>query len=231
MSITERKDKEDRTHIHVLTCGYGLAFLVELSQGLLLIDSGSPGHHGRVLAKMRMLRRSDLKAIWITHAHYDHYGSARALRELTGAPIGVHSADAQYLENGQSPLGSSRRYGFLLCLALPLVNGISPLPATIPDFTLADGETLERFGLDATVVHTPGHTPGHTSISLANGIAFTGDLIAGVARKRLQYLVATDWEQLPGSLARLQARQPDWVYTGHSPRPIPGRVLQAIKAG
>jgi hydroxyacylglutathione hydrolase len=216
--------------IHLLNCGLGLAFLIELPQGLFLIDSGSPGQHGRVLAKMKALGRSDLKMIWITHAHYDHYGSAAALRELTGAQIGVHPADAQNLEKGQSPLGTTRRYGFLLRLALPLVNRVKPLPATAPDFTLEDGETLERFGLDATVLHTPGHTPGHTSLLLPGGIAFAGDLIAGVPKKRVQYLVATDWSQLPASLARLQAIRPEWVYSGHSNQPMPGIVFQQIKA-
>jgi hydroxyacylglutathione hydrolase len=217
--------------IHRLSCGLGNAFLIDFPQGLLLIDSGSPGQHGRVLAKMKALGRRDLKVIWITHAHYDHYGSAKALRELTGAQIGVHPADAQYLEQGQSPLGTTRRYGFFLQLALPLVNRVKPLPATPPDFTLEDGETLEGFGLDATVLHTPGHTPGHTSLLLPEGIAFAGDLIAGVPKKRVQYLVATDWSQLPGSLARLQAVQPEWVYSGHSKQPMPGKVFQQIKAG
>jgi glyoxylase-like metal-dependent hydrolase (beta-lactamase superfamily II) len=49
---------------------------------------------------MKELGRTDLKAIWITHAHYDHYGSAATLRRATGARIGVHPADANYLVRG-----------------------------------------------------------------------------------------------------------------------------------
>jgi hydroxyacylglutathione hydrolase len=217
--------------IHPLKCGFGMAFLIEAPQGLYLCDSGSPGQQDHVLAKMKALGRSDLKAIWITHAHYDHYGSAAALRELTGAQIGVHPADAHSLLIGQSPLGIPHAYGSILTRILPLVNRLRPLPATPPDFTLEDGETLERFGWDATVLHTPGHTPGHTCLLLSGGIAFGADLIAGVPKKRVQYLVATDWSQLPGSLARLQAAQPEWVYSGHSIQPMPGSIFQQIKAG
>jgi len=65
---------------------------------------------------------------------------------------------------------------------------------------------------------------------LSEGIAFAGDLVAGVPKKRLQYLVATDWNQLPGSLAHLQAVKPEWVYTGHSLQPMHGDVFQTIKA-
>src|SRR5659263_83973 len=77
--------------LHILDCGFGLGFLVEAPGGLFLIDCGSPGQHQKVLEKMHELGRSDLKLIWITHAHYDHYGSAAALRDLTGARIGVLS--------------------------------------------------------------------------------------------------------------------------------------------
>jgi glyoxylase-like metal-dependent hydrolase (beta-lactamase superfamily II) len=177
---------------------------------------------------MKELGRADLKLIWITHAHYDHYGSAAGLRELTGARIGVHPADAESLVAGQSPLGTARRYGFIYPLAQSLVNRVWPLPATSPDFTLEDGETLERFGLDASVLHTPGHTPGHTCLLLPGGTAFAGDLIASFPTSRLQGLLATGWSQLPNSLARFQAARPEWIYAGHSQRPIPGRTLQKI---
>jgi hydroxyacylglutathione hydrolase len=126
--------------IHPLSCGLGLAFLIELPQGLFLCDSGSPGQQWRVLAKMKALGRNDLKAIWITHAHYDHYGSAAALRELTGALIGVHPADAEYLSSGQSPLGTPRSFGVLFQPSQALFMHIRPLPPASPDFTLVDGE-------------------------------------------------------------------------------------------
>ena len=216
------------THIHPLMCGFGYAFLLEDAQGLFLIDSGSPGQENVVLKKMKQLRRTDLKLIWITHAHYDHYGSAAALRTLTGAQIGVHPADASSLSLGQSPLGATRHQGFIFSLVLPLLERIWPLPATSPDFSLEDGETLERFGLNASVHHTPGHTPGHTCILLPDGTAFAGDLIGRSPWLGLQCLVATDWSQLPDSLTRFQAIHPQRAYTGHSPRPISGMTLQKI---
>ena len=216
--------------IHVLTCGIGLGFLIEQPQGLYLVDCGSPGTSRPVMEKMKSLGRTDLKLIWITHAHYDHYGNAAALRERTGAKVGVHPADVQYLSVGKSPLGTARNSGFLFYPGQAMLQWITPLPRTRPDFVLQDGETFEKFGLEATVVHTPGHTPGHTCVLLSQGIAFAGDLIAGVPKMRIQYQVATDWSQLPGSLARLKATQPEWVYSGHCRRPMPGRIFQHIKA-
>ena len=215
--------------LHILPAGLGQFFLLEDPHGLFLIDCSTPGKEDVLLAKLRELGRSDLKLIWITHAHYDHYGSAAALRRLTGARIGAHPADADDLARGGSPLGSPRGYGFLYLLGQPLARRIHPLPPAPPDFTLEDGETLERFGLEATVLHTPGHTPGHTCLLLANGTAFAADLIGSPRRPHAQNLLATDWRQIPPSLAHLQATHPEVVYMGHSRRPITGQALQGIR--
>lgn len=217
--------------LHILPGGLGQFFLLEYPHGLYLIDCGSPGREGAVLGKMNALRRSDLRLIWITHAHYDHYGSAARLRELTGAPVGVHPADADSLAAGRSPLGTPRGYGCIYPLAQPLVNLLHPLRPAPPDFTLEDGETLQRFGLDATVLHTPGHTPGHSCLLLPDGTAFAADLIGSSRRPHLQSLLATDWAQIAGSLRRLQSARPRTVYTGHSSRPLTGDALQRIRAG
>jgi hydroxyacylglutathione hydrolase len=219
----------NQMRIHPLRCGLGTAFLIETPKGLYLIDSGSPGQQNRVLKKMREIGRSDLKLIWVTHAHYDHYGSAAALRELTGARIGVHSADAADMAAGRSLIGSSRRYGFIYPPAQRMAMLINPLAKTPPDFTLEDGDTLAAYGLNAVVLHTPGHTPGHSCLRLEGGIVFAGDLLGGFPRPALQSLLATDWRQLPGSLAKLRAAGAKWVYLGHSPRPLEGSLLQGIR--
>ncbi|MEN6436042.1 MAG: MBL fold metallo-hydrolase [Anaerolineaceae bacterium] len=116
--------------IHPISCGLGTAFLVETSHGLFLVDSGSPDQEDPVLKKMNEIGRHDLKVIWITHAHYDHYGSASALRNLTGALIGVHSEDAESMAASRSSLGTTHRYGFIYPPAQKLVNYFHPLPAT-----------------------------------------------------------------------------------------------------
>lgn len=217
--------------VHPIRCGFGIGFLIEADTGLFLVDSGTPGQEQHVLATMRALGREDLKVIWITHAHYDHYGSAAALRRLTGAHIGVHPADAEAMTAGLSPLGSTRSYGFVYPVAQRLLNRIHPLPPTPPDFTLEDGQTLELFGLNAQVLHTPGHTPGHTCLVLSEGTAFAADLISSNPRPRLQYLLATDWSQLADSLACLQQAQATWIYTGHLKRRVPGFLIKQIKPG
>lgn len=215
-------------HIHPLRCGLGFSFLVETNQGLYLVDSGSPGQEKRVLSKMSELGRSDLKLIWITHAHYDHYGSAAALRILTGAVIGIHPADANSISRGESPIGSWRSYGFIYPTAQSLLDRIHPLAATPPDFTLDDSQTLQSFGLEATILHTPGHTPGHTCLLMEDGTCFVADIISRFPKPKLQGRLATDWSQLPGSLAHLKAAQPVWIFTGHSPNRIPGKMLLKI---
>jgi hydroxyacylglutathione hydrolase len=216
-------------NIHILSTGFGLSFLLEYPHGLYLIDTGSPGRQAAVLGKMKSLGRTDLKLIWITH--YDHYGSAAALRAQTGAPVAVHPADAESLAYGLSPSGVSHGRGAVLTLALSLLTRARPLPPARPDFLLEDGSSLERFGLGASILHTPGHTPGHTCVLLEDGTAFAADLIARNPRPRLQDLLATDWTQLQTSLARLQAVGPQRVYTGHSRRPITGTAFQQIRAG
>jgi glyoxylase-like metal-dependent hydrolase (beta-lactamase superfamily II) len=214
--------------VHILDCGIGLGFLIETQAGLYLLDCGSPGREDVVLAKMRELGRSDLKAIWISHAHYDHYGSAARLRQLTGAKIGIHPADADALANGKSPLGTTRSYGFVYAMVQPLIKIIHPLQPVFPDFTLEDGESLQRFGLEALILHTPGHTPGSSTLLLADGTAFASDLLGSASRPHLQSLLATDWDQLPDSLKRLQAAHPKQVYAGHSHKVIHGDVFKAI---
>lgn len=216
--------------IHPIPCGLGIAFLIETPHGLYLVDCGSPGHEQLVLAKMRELGRADLKLIWITHAHYDHYGSAAALRRATGAPIGIHAADAGYLAGGRSPIGAARGRGLVYVVAQPAAMLLRPLPPAPPDFTLEDGETLERVGLNAAVLHTPGHTPGHSCLLLEGGAAFAADLVSGGEQPALQRLLATDWSALPASLARLQAAHPVWFYTGHSRRRKPGALLQQVQS-
>jgi hydroxyacylglutathione hydrolase len=217
--------------IHSLPLGMARAYLIEYEAGLVLVDAGSPGHERRVLGRLRALGRSDLKVIYITHAHLDHYGCAAALRAETGASIVIHRADAQAMARGETPLGSPRGRGRLLPPLLPLIErngGPEPTPA---DRVLDDGDDLDVHGLDARMVHTPGHTPGSSCLLVEGRHAFVGDLLSNVFYTHVQRLYATDWSLIPSSLARVQALRPEWAYAGHGRRPLSGRALQRLRAG
>ena len=202
--------------------------MIEGDAGLVLVDCGSPNQEKKVLAAMDALGRHDLKLIWITHAHYDHYGSAAALHAKTGAPVGVHPADAEALRAGCSDLGVTRGIGHLFPLGLGIVNFFVPLPPVNPEVLLEDGASFTDYGIAAQVFHTPGHTPGHSSLWLEDGTLIIGDLIGQDSRVRKQTLLATDWQALEESFARMQALKPSRVYSGHSPRAIPGEEFCSL---
>jgi len=210
--------------------GISTAYLVENDNGLVLIDAGLPHYEQRVLRRMRALGRDDLRLVFITHAHLDHYGSAAALRRLTGAPIAIHRADGDAMARGETPVNSVRGQGWLLwTLKLLLEPYIRP-EATSPDLLLDDGDDLRSYGLDAVVLHTPGHTPGSSCLIVEERIAFAGDLLSTSGWPRVQNCFAIDWSLIPDSLARLQSLRPEWVYAGHGRRSLSGEALQRLKS-
>ncbi len=78
--------------------------LVEHRGVLTVIDTGTPGTERRVLEAIRKVGRrpEDVRQIVISHAHGDHAGAAKALREATVAPVIVGEGDAA-VAWGESP--------------------------------------------------------------------------------------------------------------------------------
>jgi hydroxyacylglutathione hydrolase len=215
-------------HVHALRLGIAFVYLLENEHGFYLVDAGPPRYEARVLHAMQALGGKNLKLIFLTHAHFDHYGSAAAIRRLTGASIAIHKADREALANGKTEIGSARGRGRFTSIWLPwALHLLRPTPVQ-PDLTLGDGQSLAAFGLDAYALHTPGHTPGSCSLIVENRLAFVGDLLSARGSPHLQNLYAQDWSQLPASLERLQSLNLEWIYAGHGPRPMSGDELRAI---
>ncbi len=122
-----------------------------------VIDPGDEAE--RILAHAREFSLT-VRAVLLTHAHFDHMGAAAALQRATGAPLYVHEADARGL--------CDPRY--------------SVLPVGDPphaDRLLQDGDTVTVGSLTFTVLHTPGHTTGSVCYRCEN-VLFAGDtLFAG----------------------------------------------------
>ena len=63
--------------------------LVTDGNGVMLIDAGFPGSRDEVLGSLRQLGFGvdDLRAILLTHAHIDHFGSAIWFAKTPGTPV------------------------------------------------------------------------------------------------------------------------------------------------
>jgi hydroxyacylglutathione hydrolase len=174
----------------------------------LLIDAGSgdaviadPGDDADVLIAGIDRSGATLRAIWLTHAHFDHLGAVKAVRTRFSVPVYLHEADIPMFEAGPFQAAS---YG------LPLDADV------VPGERFAEGQGLGLGGLSFSVMHTPGHSPGHVVVH-GHGIALVGDcLFAGsIGRTDLPFGNAA---LLGQSLRRIMALPPETrVLPGHGP--------------
>lgn len=195
------------------------SFIVQ-GQRAILVDTGIPGYEGRILQRMedKGVRWSDISLIIITHGHSDHFGSASVLREKTGAPLAVHSADFEILRTGINPplhpLGAS---GAVASMVSGMIKA-PPLKGLVADI-LIDGEMdLSSFGVAGRIVPTPGHTPGSLSVYMDGGCVLVGDLISGgmLRRKAPNFpLFGDDRQEVLKSIKKVLDLDPKIVYAGH----------------
>jgi hydroxyacylglutathione hydrolase len=214
------------------------AYLIEGENGPVLVDTGGPGAEGVILRKMRSLGHEHLRLIFLTHAHFDHYGSAAALRRMTDAPVAIHRQDADALALGRTEIGSAHSIGKVIASALPLAMLLLKPQGIAADILLDDGDRLDVYGLEAKVVHTPGHTAGSSSLlyrsmELDGNAAFVGDLItaSGGGRAHAQRFFAQDWEKLEESVRHILELDPHRIYGGHGFRAITGQELMHMVQG
>ena len=160
--------------IKTIVCGAyqenAYLLLSENSRDCLLID---PGDDLELLKKTIAESGRVLKAILLTHGHFDHILAAQPLMQITGAPVYVHEKDNEYLSSGY-------------------LNGYNPACSVQPMPQNFEGDALEdRFDLGDIhfeILHTPGHTPGSVCYyDAANNVLFSGDtlFLAGFGRMDL----------------------------------------------
>ena len=70
-----------------VSIGYVHAHVVEADEGLVLVDTGTPGKSGRIDGALRDIGRSveDIRTILLTHWHFDHIGTLGEIVRRSGA--------------------------------------------------------------------------------------------------------------------------------------------------
>jgi glyoxylase-like metal-dependent hydrolase (beta-lactamase superfamily II) len=173
---------ERGTMITRVFAGRSNVFLLSGNGRNILVDSSAAGCWQKLDRGLRKLGVGRLEALVLTHAHYDHAGSAARLQGNYGAKVIVHRSEGPFLARGEGivPRGTNvlgrlliDRVGRKLAPRLRY----PPCPAAI----LVDDElSLADFGFNARIVHTPGHSPGSQSVIVDDEIALVGDAMFGI---------------------------------------------------
>jgi len=144
-----------------------------LGETITLIDTGVAGCENLIFDTIRSAGRdpSEIALVILTHAHPDHIGAARAIREATGCSIAAHPAERAWIEDVELQNRERPVPGFPM-----LVGGSVPV-----DHELADGDGIEpdeTRTVDLQVLHVPGHSPGSIALFMqSEGALFSGDAI------------------------------------------------------
>jgi glyoxylase-like metal-dependent hydrolase (beta-lactamase superfamily II) len=190
--------------------------------GLTLIDAGWDSDEGwdALQAGLDGIGGAvaQVRGVLVTHAHFDHIGLARRVREVSGAWVALHPADAAVVSRPDfrdAHLAVATQARWLQAQGAPAdeaaaVVGTPEQYAAFTTMALADrllrhGELADVPGWTLRAIHTPGHTPGHLCfLDERTGLLFSGDHVLPRISPNISADRASDPDPLGDYLAALQ---------------------------
>ena len=162
-----------------------------------------PGAKGERIYEELTSRGYTIKAVLLTHGHFDHVMGADAIRKAADVKVYLGELDGKLIENAD--LNVSAMFG---------------TPYTMKaDILVKDGEEFELAGIKMKVIHTPGHTAGGVCYYLEEEkILVCGDTLFAESVGRTDFPTSSSRDLVTAIRKKLFTLPEDvYVYPGHGP--------------
>jgi len=236
--------------IHRLEHAYVNCYLIEDESGVTLVDTAFPATWPLLQNALRQIDRTkdDVRAVVLTHAHFDHLGMAERLRKEWSVPVWAHPEERYIARHPYRYAHESPRLLWPVThpTSIPILGRMVRAGAlTVPGIddlrTFASDDVLDVPG-QPRVVFSPGHTFGHCALHLPERSALiSGDALVtfnpytgGTGPQIVSGAATADSAQALASLDALAATGADIVLPGHGKpwkKGIVSAVAEARKVG
>ena len=215
------------TKIERIVCGTVNCYLLSEGNHAVLVDTGEAGYEEKVI---QACEGKKVRLLVLTHGHIDHIQNAAFLAKKLGMPIAMNKKDEKLIQNQFAQiLEGSGIFGSVLAAVSKRKMKKNKIDAFVPDLYLQEGDTLEPYGIMASVLELPGHTEGSIAIDVERKAIVAGDtlmhmMFAGVSS------IYGNKEALYNSARRISALGSRTIYFGHG-TPMPNRIWISERKG
>lgn len=172
----------------------------EQTKEAMCVDPG--GEPEKIIEMLDTLGIDNLKYIYLTHCHGDHFGGILELKEKKGGKVLIHRDDAEGLYN--------------IGISLTYYIGMEDITLEA-DSRVDEGDLIHIGNIEFKVIHTPGHTKGGTCLYCEKEkLLFSGDTLFRGTWGRTD-LPTSNFVDIINSITNKLAILPDdtIVYPGH----------------
>jgi hydroxyacylglutathione hydrolase len=205
--------------------GVGACYIIR-ERGTILVDAGPPKQEMKFVkrAAAHGIDPETISLIVVTHGHMDHVGSLSGIKTITKAPVLAHRSETQIIEQALTTIPKGvTSWGRFMRVLMKLSEKNIDFEPTQVDIAVEEeaaqkGYSIQKFGIEGRVLHTPGHTKGSLSLLLDTGEAFVGDLLMNgfpMRRGPGTPIFADDLEAVQRSVRMLLSKGAKRFFPGH----------------
>lgn len=214
--------------VHQLLRGRSNVYLVETKTVSILVDTGKVSKISVLLKKLNeILPEGRLDYLVLTHTHFDHCQNAALIKRRYGCKIIISETEAQYAEQGYSPLPAGTN---LLTKLVSVASGVMPKKkfgyVPFKADVLVENDYLFPENREIRLISTPGHSIGSISLILKKDIAIVGDAMFGVFKNSVFPPYTDDVPEMINSWEKLLYTSCKEFLPGHG-NPINHQLLQS----